>query len=382
MEVFAAGAGTRRGCARISSEWSNRLTRSARGSRKRLFLFPLRLAPCAFFPRGNWQDDSGEVVGPATPASLPAAPIADRQKARLDLARWMVAPDNPLVSRVFVNRLWKLFFGEGIVRTLGDFGTQGQWPTHPELLDWLAVELRDGGWDVKRLIKLIVMSRTYQQSSMASHELRQRDPNNRLLARQSPFRLDAEFVRDNALAVSGLLVGEDRRSQRETLSTRRILALSQLSAARMATGPGRTALSPRAVYALAAHLSAPQPGGFRRPQPRRMHGRAPAIQHAAAGPRAAERPDLRRGCASTGRPRHSGGGRLRTGPIALRFSARREPRPDRKRKSQFWFHCTNNIANNTGKPRTTRSRSSALGKANRPPRSTPLSWPPGRPSRE
>lgn len=156
-------------------------------------------------PRGNWLDDSGEIVGPATPAALPDVQIGDRQRARLDLARWMVAPENPLVARVFVNRLWKLFFSEGIVRSLGDFGTQGQWPTHPELLDWLAVELRDGGWDVKRLVKLIVMSRTYQQASSASDELRRRDPNNHLLARQTPFRLDAEFVRDSALAISGLL---------------------------------------------------------------------------------------------------------------------------------------------------------------------------------
>lgn len=156
-------------------------------------------------PRGNWLDDSGEIVGPATPAALLDVQIGDRQRARLDLARWLVAPENPLVARVFVNRLWKLFFSEGIVRSLGDFGTQGQWPTHPELLDWLAVELRDGGWDVKRLVKLIVMSRTYQQASSASDELRRRDPNNHLLARQTPFRLDAEFVRDSALAISGLL---------------------------------------------------------------------------------------------------------------------------------------------------------------------------------
>jgi mono/diheme cytochrome c family protein len=162
-------------------------------------------------PRGNWLDDSGEVVQPAVPASLsrPGAQAPAGGKAprltRLDLARWMVAPDNPLTARVFVNRLWKLYFGQGIVRTLDDFGSQGAWPTHPELLDWLAVEFRESGWDVRHLVRLMVTSRTYRQTSKVREELKQRDPYNHLLARQARFRLDAEAVRDNALAVSGLL---------------------------------------------------------------------------------------------------------------------------------------------------------------------------------
>jgi hypothetical protein len=159
-------------------------------------------------PRGNWLDDSGEIVTPATPAALPPAPITERQQARLALARWMVSRDNPLVARVFVNRLWKLFFGEGLVRSLADFGTQGEWPSHPELLDWLAVELMDSGWDVKRLVKLMLMSRTYQLTSEPSPELQERDPTNRWFGRQNRFRLDAELVRDNALAISGLLSRE------------------------------------------------------------------------------------------------------------------------------------------------------------------------------
>lgn len=156
-------------------------------------------------PRGNWLDDSGEIVTPGVPAALSRLDVHNRRATRLDLARWMVAPENPLVARVFVNRLWKLFFGQGIVKTLDDFGSQGAWPTHPELLDWLAVEFRESGWDVKHLVKLMVESRTYRQSSAASEELRQRDPYNALLARQARFRLDAEMVRDNALATSGLL---------------------------------------------------------------------------------------------------------------------------------------------------------------------------------
>ncbi len=156
-------------------------------------------------PRGNWLDDSGPVVEPATPAVLPAPGVKGRRADRLDLARWMTAADNPLVARVLVNRLWKLFFGQGLVRTLDDFGSQGAAPTHPELLDWLAVEFRASGWDVKRLVKLIVTSRTYRQASRANDALRQADPYNQWLARQGRWRLDAEVVRDNALAVSGLL---------------------------------------------------------------------------------------------------------------------------------------------------------------------------------
>jgi hypothetical protein len=156
-------------------------------------------------PRGNWLDDSGEVMEPAGPAALPALQIGDRQQARLDLARWLVARDNPLTARVFVNRLWKLCFGQGIVKTLDDFGTQGQWPTHPELLDWLASDFMDHGWNVKRMLKQLVMTQTYQQSSLVTPSMRELDPNNQWLARQSRFRLDAEMVRDNALAVSGLM---------------------------------------------------------------------------------------------------------------------------------------------------------------------------------
>ena len=156
-------------------------------------------------PRGNWLDESGEVVQPAVPAALAPLRVAGRRATRLDLADWLVAEDNPVVARVYVNRLWKLVFGRGLVTTLDDFGSQGAWPTHPELLDWLAVEFRESGWDTKRLVKLLVLSRAYRQSSHAGPQLLQRDPDNQLLARQARFRLDAELIRDNALAISGLL---------------------------------------------------------------------------------------------------------------------------------------------------------------------------------
>ncbi len=170
-------------------------------------LITMAVAPrtVRLLPRGDWQNDSGEIEQPAVPALLATLDVKDRRPTRLDLAQWIASRDNPLTARVFVNRLWLRLFGQGIVRSAGDFGTQGQQPTHPELLDWLAVEFMDSGWDVKHMVKLIVTSNTYRQSSIAGKELRARDPGNVWLARQERFRLDAEAVRDNALAISGLL---------------------------------------------------------------------------------------------------------------------------------------------------------------------------------
>jgi hypothetical protein len=161
-------------------------------------------------PRGDWMDDSGEVVLPGTPEALPGPETADRAERlnRLDLAQWIVAPKNPLTARALANRLWKLYFGEGLSRTMDDLGSQGEWPSHPELLDWLAGRLIDSGWDVKELVRTMVTSGTYRQSSVSSKVLDDKDSYNRLLARQSRFRLDAELVRDAALSISGLLSEE------------------------------------------------------------------------------------------------------------------------------------------------------------------------------
>ena len=157
-------------------------------------------------PRGDWLDRSGPIVEPAVPHFLPhQEPKAGERLTRLDLARWIVAADNPLTARVFMNRLWKQFFGVGLSAVVEDVGAQGEWPVHPELLDWLAIEFREAGWSVKHMVKLMVMSSAYRQDSRQRPELIDDDPGNRWVAYQSPRRLEAEFVRDNALAVAGLL---------------------------------------------------------------------------------------------------------------------------------------------------------------------------------
>lgn len=154
--------------------------------------------------RGQY-DQHGEELPPDTPGSLP--PLSDdAPRNRLGLARWLVDPAHPLTARVAVNRWWRLYFGEGLVETEEDFGAQGAWPTHPDLLDWLARELIETGWDMKGMQRLIVTSATYRQSSDVSPALLEHDPRNRLLARGPRFRLPAETIRDSALAIAGLLV--------------------------------------------------------------------------------------------------------------------------------------------------------------------------------
>jgi hypothetical protein len=154
--------------------------------------------------RGQY-DKKGDKVEPGIPAALGKL-TDDAPKNRLGLARWLTSRENPLTARVTINRFWQQYFGAGLVKTAEDFGAQGQWPTHPELLDWLSVEFQESGWDVKRLQKLIVMSATYRQSSQVTTQLLARDPDNELFARGPRFRIDAEMVRDQALALSGLMV--------------------------------------------------------------------------------------------------------------------------------------------------------------------------------
>ena len=159
----------------------------------------------AFVLKRGQYDDKGEEVSPGLPQAFSPTPEAESLN-RLHLARWMVDGKHPLTARVVVNRLWEQFFGTGIVKSSENLGRQSDWPSHPELLDWLAVDFVESGWDVKRLIRLMVMSATYRQSAVVEEEKLKRDPDNRLLSRGPRTRLQAEMLRDQALLVSGLLV--------------------------------------------------------------------------------------------------------------------------------------------------------------------------------
>jgi len=159
--------------------------------------------PTHRYHRGEYLSPKEE-VSPAVPAFLPSLP-GNAPANRLTFAKWLVSPENPLTARVTVNRQWQAFFGRGLVKSLEDFGYQSQPPSHPELLDWLAVEFMKQGWSMKKLHRLIVTSATYKQSSRITPELAQRDPENVLLARGSRFRLDAEIIRDSALKAAGVL---------------------------------------------------------------------------------------------------------------------------------------------------------------------------------
>ena len=197
---------------------------------------------------------------PAVLSILPPLP-KDVPPDRLALARWLVSPDNPLSARVTMNRQWAAFFGRGLVRTAEDFGYQGEPPSHPELLDWLALELPRQGWSMKRMHKLIVMSATYQQSSRATPELLAKDPENRLLARGPRVRLEAEVIRDAALRASGLL--SEKSAARA--SSRRSPPASPPRGP-MAASTGKSARAATATAAGCTPLpSGPRPTRWRRP---------------------------------------------------------------------------------------------------------------------
>jgi hypothetical protein len=190
-------------------EIDQRLQQIQQTARRTMITLAIEPREIRMLPRGNWLDETGPVVDAAIPEFLGHLDTGGRRATRMDLAEWLT--DVPqgvggLTARVFANRFWYLLFGVGISRSLDDFGGQGEPPVHPQLLDNLAVEFYEKGWDVKQLMKTIVMSRAYRQSSLATVQLRADDPYNRLYARQSRYRLPAEVIRDSSLAIAGLLV--------------------------------------------------------------------------------------------------------------------------------------------------------------------------------
>ncbi len=208
-------------------------------------------------PRGNWLDDSGEVVQPAVPAFLPHEKIEDRRANRLDLAKWIMDAENPLTARTFTNRLWKLYFGQGLSRNLDDLGGQGEAPTHPELLDWLSVEFRESGWDIKHLVRLLVTSGTYMQTSFADEQLAPPRSRQSLVCTTGPLEIGSRVHSRQRIDV-GPTVGDrqDRRAQCQTVSTSRLLATPEFPRAEVASGPGRKTVSPRPVHVLVSYFFA------------------------------------------------------------------------------------------------------------------------------
>ena len=215
---------------------------------------------------------------------------ADAPHNRLALARWLVDGKNPLTGRVTVNRLWQALFGRGLVRTTEDFGYQGELPTHPELLDWLAVELVNEHWSLKQMLRLIVTSATYQQSSSVTPDAgRARDPQNLLLARGPRFRLEAELIRDVTLRAQRTVVGKDRRTERLSAAAARRQLRRDLWTVGLENQHRRRPLSPRAVHVCQADGALRHDRGLRRPQRRSLHRPPRDLEHAAASPDAAQR---------------------------------------------------------------------------------------------
>ncbi|MCW3100629.1 MAG: Protein of unknown function (DUF1553)/Protein of unknown function (DUF1549)/Planctomycete [Chthonomonadaceae bacterium] len=190
--------------AKVAALDSEQKAIKARGTEAHVMQERSEEAQAYILARGDY-DKRKEKVTPSTPASLPPLP-ADYPRNRLGFAKWLMLPEHPLTARVTVNRFWQDVFGTGIVQTTADFGVNGEIPTHQALLDWLAVEFRESGWDIKKLYKLMVMSAAYRQSSVVTPEKMQKDPKNRLMSRGPRFRMEGEMIRDYALAASGLLV--------------------------------------------------------------------------------------------------------------------------------------------------------------------------------
>ena len=280
--------------------------------------------PTFVLARGAY-DAPTESVTPGTPRALGEMP-KDLPQNRLGLARWLLAPSHPLTARVMVNRYWALLFGQGIVATPADFGSQGRLPTHPELLDWLATTFVASGWDLKALQKRIVTSATYRQSSVTDAKTLARDPSNEWLARGPSYRLAAEQIRDGALAASGLMAGTIGGPSVYPYQPPGLWeALATRNATTYVEDKGDS-LYRRSLYTVWKRSSPPPVGDqLRCGRTAVLHGDASAHEHAAAGARAAQRSAVRR---SRARDRRADDGRRRRDGARsdhLRVSARDEP---------------------------------------------------------
>ncbi len=287
--------------------------------------------------RGQYDQPKDKVEATVFSFLNPLPPGAPRN--RLGLAQWLVAKENPLVARVTVNRMWQEYFGAGIVRSVEDFGIMGEAPSHPELLDWLAVEFRDGGWDMKKLVRLIVTSATYRQAAVTTPAKLEKDPYNRLLARGPRFRMDAEMIRDYALAAAGALSTDHGRSGRQALPAERDLGRGRHARGqhpRVRAGPRRRALPAQHLRLLEAHGAPGRARDPQRPGARDLVPAPRAHRHADAGAGDAERPAVHRGRAPA---RAEGAGRAAaTTPRTSITSAggcspARSPRPRRRSSS-------------------------------------------------
>ena len=273
--------------------------------------------------RGQY-DNPKEKVTPGVPAFLP--PMAPGLPMnRLGLAKWIVDPGNPLTARVAVNHFWQEYFGTGIVKTSEDFGSQGEPPSHPLLLDWLATEFVRTGWNVKAMQRLIVTSATYRQSSRVTPELEERDPENRLLARGPRFRLPAELIRDNALAVSGLL--DDRIGGPSVYPYQPKGLWEEMAFGEGFTGQTYTESTGRDLYRRSMYTvwkrTVPPAGAdhLRRARPREVHRAPLRDQYAAPGAGAVERSDLCGGRALSRRAHVDPGRQDASRPNRLRLPA-------------------------------------------------------------
>ena len=279
--------------------------------------------------RGDFLKPTDVEVKPGGLAVLP--PIEGREEGkldRLDFANWLVSEDNPLPPRVLANHLWDKLFGEGLVRTMNDFGVRGERPVHPELLDWLAAHYRRLGWSRKKMIETIVTSATYQQASAHREELREIDPTNKLLARQNRFRVEAEIVRDLCLSVSGLLSDKFGGPSVFPPLPAGVAALSYSNNFKWKASEGEKALPPRPLYLLQADRTASQSDHLRLSR-FEHHERAPEnLEHTASGPHHVEQRGLCRSVAGLCQAPPRDGGRQRRSTHAAGTASLHRERAD------------------------------------------------------